>query len=197
VFTSLLVLTTFYLIVSIIYFGRKFPMYSHVRDTISELGEKGSLLERTVAYKVFLLVGFILILSAGALYFQDLRTNTQLNLCGLLACVGVGYVIAAFFPCDPGSPLTGSTRQSIHNFGGVIGYIGGAYFLIKTSLPIFPILGYLIISCSVAMSFSSLSSWRGFIQRVARSRIVCRYHFFEHPGPLIKSGATTFSCSAT
>jgi len=167
VISSLLVLTTSYLIVSIIYFGRKLPMYSHVRDTISELGEKGSLLERTVAYKVFLLVGFMLILSAGALYFQDLRTDMQLNLCGLLACVGVGYAIAAFYPCDPGSPLTGSTRQSIHNFGGVIEYIGGAYFLIKTALPIFPILGYLIISCSVAMSFSSLSSWRGFIQRVA------------------------------
>lgn len=142
-------------------------MYSHVRDTISELGEKGSPFEKVVAYAVFLVVGFILILSSGALSFQDSLTETQLNLCGLLACVGTGYAIAAFFPCDPGSPLTGSPRQSIHNFGGIIEYIGGAYFLIRTALPIFPILGYLIISASVAMSFSFWAPWRGFIQRVA------------------------------
>lgn len=167
--TSLLVLNAVYLTVSIIYFGRKLPTYSHVRDTISELGENGSFFEKTVAYKVFLPVGLILIASAVTLYFQDLPTDIRLNLCGLLACVGIGYVIAAFSPCDPGSPLTGSVRQSIHNLGGVIEYIGGAYFLIKTALPIFPILGYLIISTSVAMSFSFFVPWRGLIQRVAEA----------------------------
>jgi hypothetical protein len=41
--------------------------------------------------------------------------------------LGAGYVLAAFFPCDPGGPLFGSWRTLVHNTAGLIDYGGTAF----------------------------------------------------------------------
>lgn len=158
------ILSALWLIAGAIYFGWKKPAYSHWRHTISELDEVGSPLSRTVSYGLFLPVG--LLLGVVAL----LAPTTALA--GLAGCVGIGYVVAALFPCDVGSPLSGSSRQSIHNVGGTVEYIGSAYWLNQIEPPGFArdinlytlAAGSLIVG-SVLLSMPGLPL-RGFIQRL-------------------------------
>ncbi len=167
IFPAIALLSSAWLLISLLYFGTKLPAYRHVKNTISEVGEVGSSFQKAVGYGVFLPVGVLLLAMSLTLYFQGLHNNYLLGLCGVSGCVGIGYVVAALFPCDPGSPLTGSTRQQIHNFGGVIEYLGGSYFLISTSLQFIATVGYCVMSAAVAMSFSFSAAWRGLIQRIA------------------------------
>lgn len=161
-------LTSLYLFVSILYFGHKLSAYRHLKDTISELGERGSVFEKQVGYGVFLPVGLLLIFAGAMLYLTRLESDLLKNLSGLMACVGAGYAIAAIFPCDPGSPASGSsTRQHIHNMGGFIEYAGGAFFLLRASemIPILSTIGYAVIICTIFISVTTF--WRGLIQRIA------------------------------
>ena len=109
---------------------------------------------------MFLLVGILLELVA-----------TLTALAGLAGCVGTGHIIAGLFPGDVGSPLSGSGRQQIHNLGGAVEYIGGAYWLAQLS-PQSLVLDYnlyalaagsLIVS-SILLSIPGLVI-RGLIQR--------------------------------
>jgi hypothetical protein len=152
------------LLVGIGYFGWRKPTYSHWQDTISELGEVGSPLSRVVSYGLFLPVGLLLGLVA-------MLTQTT-ALAGLAACVGTGYVVAAFFPCDVGSPLSGSSRQGIHNLGGAAEYIGGAYWLTQMDTPLlvmdynlYSIAAGSLIVGSILLSIPGLPL-RGLIQRL-------------------------------
>lgn len=157
--------TTVFLVAGIIYFASKRPGYSHVKQTISELGEDNAPDSRIVNMGLFLPVGLILIL-IGLLSRNDNIVS------GLAICLGVGYFISALFPCDAGSPLFGSGKQTIHNIGGFIEYGGGIYFLNKGShLLLTPgfihpqvITGFLIV-CVILTSFPGVKR-RGLIQRI-------------------------------
>ena len=155
-----------YLLIGIIYFGAKKTAYSHIKDTISELGEYGSKYGKRVNYGLFLPVGLLLFIIA--LFNTD---NTIVL--GLSICLGIGYVVAAFFPCDPGSPMTGTARQQIHNLGGFIEYAGGLVFLMRASdqgLRFFSvdykIAAYGVIACIILTSLPN-NPVRGLAQRVA------------------------------
>lgn len=117
---------TAYLAIGIIYFGIRIKKHSQLRDTISELGEFGAPLSGQVNKGLFLPVGI------GCFLVTALSLGSG-PLFGLSFCLGTGYILAAFFPCDPGSPFQGSTRQQIHNIGGFIEYAGGVYFLSKAA----------------------------------------------------------------
>ena len=156
--------STLLLLIGIGYFGWRKPAYSHWHDTISELGEVGSPFSRAVSYGLFLPVGILLGLVA------TLADTTALA--GLAGCVGTGYVVAAYFPCDVGSPLSGSGRQQIHTIGGAIEYLGGAYWLTQLS-PQLMVVGYNLYSIaasslivgSLLLSIPGLLI-RGLIQRM-------------------------------
>ena len=122
----LTILTSLYLLIGILYFGFKKSSYSHIKDTISELGEFGSKHAKMVNYGLFMPVGLLLFIIAF------LNTSNSV-LMGLSISLGIGYVVSAFFPCDPGSPFTGSGRQQVHNLGGFIEYAGGIIFLMRAS----------------------------------------------------------------
>lgn len=162
-------LTTVYLLAGIIYFSNRRKAYSHIRHTISELGETGAIDQRRVSYGLFLPVGVLLTL-AGLYTYLSASGGYSVGLAGLSVSVGVGYIVAAFFPCDVGSPLSGSTRQQIHNLGGSVEYIGGALFLaaIAGTRPDqgFDTLGGGMLIGSVLLSVKSLFAWRGLIQRI-------------------------------
>jgi hypothetical protein len=110
----------------VVYFGHRRPGYSHVRHTISELGEIGSPSSQVVSLGVFLPVGVGCLVaarwSAGRLEGSELSEG----LSTLALSIAIGYVVGAIFRCDPGCPLAGSWRQGIHNLGGGIEYVGGA-----------------------------------------------------------------------
>lgn len=153
-----------YLCGSIVYFAARRKSYSHIKHTISELGEKGSPDAGKVNNLVFLPVGMVMLLIA-------LMSETQ-SMQGLSFCLGVGYTVAAFFPCDPGSPLSGSGRQQIHNLGGFVEYAGGLYFLNQAAkhAPLMFIgkeaITATLIACIVLISIPNFSL-RGAAQRIA------------------------------
>ncbi len=159
-------ITSVYLLIGIIYFGAKKPAYSHRKDTISELGAQGSKFAGMVNNGLFLPVGMLLFTIA-------LLNTTNSVLAGLSLSLGIGYMVAGFFPCDPGSPLRGTVRQQIHNIGGFIEYAGGLVYLMRASnqgLRFFSldykIAGYGLIVCIILISLPK-SSFRGLAQRAA------------------------------
>lgn len=161
---SLAIIVTVYLLVCVGIFGIKKRDYSQLRHTISELGETGSEYQRSVAYLVFLPTGLQLLLIA---YLAQAQSMT---IVALASCIAIGYVVAAFFPCDVGSPLTGSSRQSIHNLGGTVEYLGGAVSLLQLAKqidPLFSVAGYFVLGASVAISLPFFAGIRGLIQRIA------------------------------
>lgn len=151
-----------WLLAGVVWLAARRPTYRHVRDTISELGETGAPDQRLCAWGLFLPVGLLLLASAAG--WREAHPWLAL----LALCLGLGYVGAAAFPCDPGSPLSGSTRQDVHNLAGGIEYVGGAwalYRLAETAGPHFRIAGFVVFGAVVALSFRH--PWRGAVQRVA------------------------------
>ena len=81
-------------------------------------------------------------------------------------------MFSALFPCDPGSPLSGSTKQTIHNIGGFIEYGGSIYFINKSRHLLFTpgfiepqwIIGFLVI-CVILASLPGFKL-RGLFQRI-------------------------------
>lgn len=154
------------LLVALIAFSRRRPGYSHLRHTISELGEVGSNDGRLVSLGVFLPVGGLL--GAAALLTREVHPAASL----LAACVAVGYAVAAFFPCDPSSPLEGSARQGIHNLGGAVEYVGGTLALWRLGEahgPGYQVAAVAVGLATVGMSLSGFFPVRGLIQRGAEA----------------------------
>ncbi len=155
-----------FLTAGIIYFGNKIKGYNHFKHTISELGETGSTFEKQVSLGLFLPTGILLAIVA-------LLEKENINVMGLSAAVAIGYIVAAFFPCDPGSPSSGSWKQQLHNAGGFIEYAGCIYFIMKAGgqdlhlwIVSFKTIGYIVIGCIIITSFPK-NSIRGLAQRIA------------------------------
>ena len=158
----LTVLSAALLAVAVMFAAARRPEYAHRRHTISELGERGAVLEREISYGVFLPVGIMLAV-AGLMLLGSERPIGALAL-----CIATGYTSAAFFPCDPGSPLGGSWRQGLHNLGGAVEYLGGALALMviaEVHGAAFRFTGLAVGACAILISFPSPT--RGAIQRAA------------------------------
>jgi hypothetical protein len=101
------------------------PGYSHVRDTISQLGESGAPRARWISYGVFLPVGITLVSVAYLLL------SHSVDIALLAAALAVGYLGAWLFPCDAGSPAWGTWRQVAHNCCGGVQYVVGGFALYR------------------------------------------------------------------
>ena len=148
---------------SLLVLGRRKPQYSHVIHTISELGEVGAPDQKLVAWAVFLPIG-LLLLPISYLYLRSFPPAAS-----LAGCISVGYLVAAFFPCDSGAPVSGSTRQGIHNLGGAVEYIGGGFSLLSAAERLgdeWKWLGFIVLGVAVALTVLPTVSVRGLVQRV-------------------------------
>jgi uncharacterized protein DUF998 len=155
-----------YLAISLFVLARRTPGYSHVRHTISEIGETGAPHQRFVALGVFLPIGVALLIVAYLLHDDSSAASA------LAIAIAVGYVGAAAFPCDPGSPLSGSARQSLHNLAGGVEYIGGGFALMTLARDLggaFQIIGFVVLAAAIALSVMPSTSIRGAIQRIAEA----------------------------
>ena len=112
------------------WFGRRADSYSHLRDTISELGATGTKDARVVAWLWFAPSGVIFAVAALALG-QGLGTDDAMRAASIFAFVGVGWIGAALFPCDPGAPAFGTVKNQLHNLAGGGAYLAGAAGLIE------------------------------------------------------------------
>jgi hypothetical membrane protein len=172
-------LCTLFLGVGIVYFASRISGYSHRRHTISELGEIGTPHSRLVGLGLFLPVGLCCLALARQFIDTVAPGNLSRGASTLAISLAVGYLVAAFFPCDPGSPLQGSWRQGVHNLGGGAEYVGGAtgLWLIGGALRAGTselvigmtfIVGAGVVGTSVlVLSSSALFRWRGVVQRIA------------------------------
>lgn len=157
------------------YFGRRKPGYSHLRDTISELGEIGSPIGRSVSYIGFVSTGILLwlflLVAAAAV------PNGAADALFILSLVGAGYVFGGIFRCDTGAPFVGSWRNTLHNIFGGLEYVGaaGAFTTLKHSAfwsPLSEVLAPAGIFAFVSfLGVSFPHPFRGLIQRVAESII--------------------------
>lgn len=139
------------------------PQYSHIKHTISELGEVGAPRQQFVAFGLFLPVGVMLLVVAYRLFPASEAAAA------LALCIAIGYLVAVAFPCDPGSPVTGSARQGIHNLGGAIEYIGGGFALMALAETLgqpFKAAGFVVLGTAVALTILPANSVRGAVQRV-------------------------------
>jgi len=151
------------LFTSLLFLGYKKSSYSHVRHTISELGEVGTPHQQLVAFGIFAPVGAILLLVAY------LARSASPETAALALCISIGYLVAAVFPCDRGSPFSGTNRQAIHNLGGAVEYLGGAFALFRVAGhfgQLFQDLGFIVLCVAIAISVPQLFPARGLIQRV-------------------------------
>ena len=117
-----------------------------------------------MAILLFLPVALALALIAALLSKIDAATTA------LALCISVGYGVSAAFPCDPGSPMVGSARQTMHNLGGAAQYLGGALSLLAIAEAQglgFRAAGMAVGISALALSFES--GVRGAIQRVAEA----------------------------
>ncbi len=101
------------------------PAYSHLSNTISELGETGAPQAHLVAFGFFLPVGLMVWLALWLTHRHMPGQDASIVLLSLSG-LGTGYVLGAFFPCDPGAPLFGSYRTLVHNAAGLVDYGGMA-----------------------------------------------------------------------
>jgi hypothetical protein len=111
-------------------FGAMDPAYDHARDFISELGASGAPNADLVSWYGFLPTGVVQIAFAALALRVLPRSN--LTVIGLLGIFffAIGYVGAAFFPCDAGCrPDDPSFSQTMHNFTGLAGYLGAPLFM--------------------------------------------------------------------
>jgi hypothetical protein len=153
-----------YLMLASIALAARRDDYSHVQRTLSELGESGARDARWAAWGVFLPVGL-------ALGVVALQLSERDGVAALLALsLSVGYLGAAFFPCDPGAPLSGSWRQQLHTLAGAVEYGGGALMLLGLADAQGSVL---YLSCALAVSagglalmLPALARVRGLVQRV-------------------------------
>ncbi|HPN80524.1 DUF998 domain-containing protein [Dokdonella sp.] len=140
--------------------------YSHIKHSISEIGEIGAPNQRFVAFGLFLPIGLALLLVAY------LARPASPAVAALALCVAIGYIGAAAFPCDPGSPLLGTARQVLHNLAAAVEYAGGGFALMKLSESFgqpFKAAGFVVLGTAVALAVLPSNSVRGIIQRIAET----------------------------
>lgn len=111
------VISFMYLATSTIVLARRRSGYSHVRHTISELGERGAVDEKLVAFGLFLPVGISMAIVA---FFVQSNEPAAM----LAFALAVGYGGSALFPIDAGAPPIGSWKNGLHSLAGAIQYIG-------------------------------------------------------------------------
>ena len=159
-----------------IFFARRKHNYSHIKHTISELGEYGSPDQYRVAY-----FGFVPIAVFLWSFLFVVTPAIPSRGVALFSLVGLGYFVGALCPCDPGAPLVGSWRNQIHNLFGGLGYAGagGGLLEIASRLPDEPgwlslssyttFSAYVVFVCMAGLITSH--PYRGLVQRIAESSI--------------------------
>jgi len=95
--------------------------YSHYRQFISELGERGSSTEILMRYGAFNLPG-VMLASFGLLLLTKFN-HSKVAILGafFLILSGIARLGAGMFPCDPGCmPINPSFSQKMHNLSAAL-----------------------------------------------------------------------------
>lgn len=151
--------------------------YNLSSDFLSELGAKGAPQANFMSYAGFLPAGVLWALAVLSLL--SIARSKLLWIGGVfLLGTSISYIGAAFFPCDAGCPVEGSSSQMMHNLLGLIGYLAspvglaliGAHFLrrkqVGAAAASFATAAATVIGF-VMMASPDMDSTRGIWQRLA------------------------------
>jgi hypothetical protein len=164
--TVLTAIAATYLFAALLYFAPRKARYNHIKHTISEIGEIGAPDQRFVALGLFLPIGLLLLFVAYLVHV------TSPAAAALALCIAAGYTGAAVFPCDRGSPLSGTLRQAAHNLAGAVEYVGGGFALLRLAESLgqpFKLAALVVLGAAIALSLVPSNSVRGIIQRIAEA----------------------------
>ena len=162
----------------VIVLGYFWTGYNHLIQAISELGATNAP-NMSIQALNFIILGILTVIFAVGLTLQDRRFRSTAVLVGMY---GLGASLAAFLPCDPGCPATGtSIVQVAHNLDALVSFIGlavapllfwrsgktllswtkTAVWSLRVAIASIPLLGaYLVIEVF------SLSPYTGLLQRI-------------------------------
>ncbi len=108
--------------------------YDHSSQYISESYAKGVPKNWIPRFVGYVPAGILMALFCiGTLKFLPRSKHISIGLIGLGIFYGIGTVLTASFPCDPGCPMSSgnaSTSQAIHNFAGGIMYAVAPFCLL-------------------------------------------------------------------
>ncbi len=166
-----------FMTLAVVLFGRRRTGYSHIKNTISELGEQFSRDAKLVNFGVFLPVGILCALSVCINgNSPDALENRLIDYtCYLGFSIATGYIVCAFFPCDPGAPIFGSWNNGIHILAGGVMYVGAVVSLwLMSRMTDTSQCGWgnvILISCTLIVGFAIFflsfpNKYRGLVQRV-------------------------------
>jgi len=115
---------------AIIVCGAMRPEYSHVRQFISELGERGSSTELVMRYAAFVPTGLMHVAFSAFLFSAFRGKGLAAIAATLLAVNGISRIGAGMFPCAAGCAgprlLLSQQLHSISAFVGFVAFIGAA-----------------------------------------------------------------------
>lgn len=169
------ILTTLWLILGVIALENATPAYRRRHRTISELGSRGIRWEIAARYALFLPVGA----STGALAIWWWVTGNWPA--GVLAgALATGYLSAALYPADRGSPLGGSLANRLHNLGGLAMYLGGALALLLAApqQPVNGLFAAMLLLMIPTLGPNDPTGHRGYAQRLMEALMfaqLCRF----------------------
>ncbi len=179
---SLLGITGIVLFVfSVIYGSLQIEGYNHISQYISESYATGVANNEVTRFYGYIPAGILLALFCwSAIPYLPKTKLIITGMLGLGILYGIGTVLVAGFPCDPGCPMSGddvSLSQAIHNFSGGIMYalaplclFAIGYGLMQVSHP-FARLTLVAAICAAIFSYAILlnptSSHVGLTQRLA------------------------------
>jgi len=158
------ILSLITLLVGTIWFGLKKPGYSHIKHTISELGEVGATHQKQVAWYFFTPLGLLCIYIALSVYSVNIPSAI------LALSISLGYLGSAIFPCDRGAPIYGTWRNTIHFIFGAVGYVSGGIALMVISEDFgqpFNFFGFIVLNSALAIALLPPNMGRGAIQRIS------------------------------
>jgi len=175
--SGVIVLASLMVLVETLYFASLQPGYSHISNTISELGETGAPHAAQVSFGFFLPVGLLVWLALWLIWREATDQYILLAMIAL-SSLGAGYTAAAFFPCDSGAPFFGTWRTQVHNIIGFVDYEGtGIGFLLVSryyarqhttfQAIAFLLAGVFVLVCLALLSLERTVQVRGVIQRIA------------------------------
>jgi hypothetical protein len=181
-------------------FGAMDPAYDHTRDFISELGAAGAPNAALVNWYGFLPVG--LAMTAFSILAWAVLPRSWAATLGMIGIFffALGYVGAAFFPCDAGcQPAEPSQSQILHNLFGLVGYLGAPAFMAILALAarswpgggwlaLIAALGALAAAYGLPGLFDEVSGTAGQAQRILEAGVLtwvlaCGCYLLARPDP--------------
>jgi len=157
--------------------GELYPGYSHLHQTMSELGAADAPHALAMNIAGLGLLGIMIMAFAGGLYQGLRQSRTTVVSVLLIGGAGMSLVMTAIFPCDTGGETT-YTGQ-IHGIFATV----GAVFMILGMLILSPMFfreagwrGYAVLTVAVALlssvlagmyGFDVIEGWKGALQRIS------------------------------